>query len=87
MHDFDAEWVEELKHQTENHIIYDPLDKTCRELEKSYENILQQLPEEKRTIIAQYITALNKKNIQLTTLSYLMGIQVGERRERKKSET
>ena len=83
MRDFDTEWVEELKQQTENHMLYAPLDKVCNDLEKEYEKILQELPEEKRAAILQYVNALNKKNIQLTTQSYLMGIQVGERRSKK----
>jgi len=82
MRDFDTEWVEELKRQTQNHMLYAPLEEECKELEKAYEKILQELSKEKRAAITQYISTLNKKNIQLTTLSYLMGIQVGERRSK-----
>ena len=47
MRDFDTEWVEELKRQTQNHMLYAPLEEECKELEKAYDKILQELSKEK----------------------------------------
>jgi len=83
MQDFDMEWVEELKRQTVNHMMYEPFEKVCRRLEPEFQQIVGELSLEKQQFIMHYMNMMEKKNVQLTMQGYLMGIQVGERRWKK----
>lgn len=78
MNNLDLEWIEELRQQLSNHILYAPLEDLRVELEPAFQQAMESLPPEKRRDIEQYLRVKQKLDIQLTHMAYGIGLQAGK---------
>ena len=80
------EWVQELRLQIQNHMEYVPLRRRLAELELLYDDVMAELNPEQRAILLEFHRLNHKMEVFLSNQSYLLGIQVGERRAEHKDE-
>lgn len=73
MKTLDTQWVEELRQQTTEDILYYPMQRKMEELEQHYLAFRSTLSAEERALLDEYHLLQKKMEVCITRISYQLG--------------
>ena len=67
------EWMEEIRQQMKERGLYTELDEQCLAYRETYEAVLQELEQDQRKVIEDYVEILNRCNFQHLCTVFMLG--------------
>ena len=79
MKTLDTQWVEELRQQTAEDILYYPMQTKMEELERRYLAFRRTLPPEEKALLDEYHHLQKRMEVCLTRIAYNAGVSHGRK--------